>query len=134
MVNICIYGAGAIGGYLGCCLSKAGANVSLIARGPHKEAIEKFGLTLISNNISETFNLKVTDNPNDLDAQDYVILAVKAHSISSIATSLKPLFHKKTAVLSAVNGLPWWYFYNAHSGTQLDNTHIVPGFSISQAG
>ena len=48
MINICVYGAGAIGGYLGCCLSKAGANVSLIARGPHKEAIEKNGLTLIS--------------------------------------------------------------------------------------
>ena len=79
MVNICIYGAGAIGGYLGCCLSKAGANVSLIARGPHKEAIEKFGLTLISNNISETFNLKVTDNPNDLDAQDYVIPVSYTH-------------------------------------------------------
>ena len=52
MINICVFGAGAIGGYIGCSLSKAGANVSLIARGPHKEAIKKNGLTLISNNKS----------------------------------------------------------------------------------
>ena len=124
MVNICVYGAGAIGGYIGCCLSNAGANVSLIARGPHKEAINKNGVTLISNGKSENFNLKVTENPKDLDTQDYIILGVKAHAIQNIATSLKPLMNDKTAILSAVNGLPWWYFYKANSGTYLDNNHI----------
>ena len=124
MINICIFGAGAIGGYLGCCLSKAGANVSLIARGAHKEAIEKDGLTLISNEGSENFNLKVTDNPNDLNTQDYIILAVKAHAISNIVTSLQPLLNNKTTVLSAVNGLPWWYFYKANSQTKLENSYI----------
>ena len=124
MVNICVYGAGAIGGYIGCCLSNAGANVSLIARGPHKEAINKNGVTLISNGKSENFNLKVTENPKDLDTQDYIILGVKAHAIQNIATSLKPLMNDKTVVLSAVNGLPWWYFYKANSGTNLDNNHI----------
>ena len=124
MVNICVYGAGAIGGYIGCCLSNAGANVSLIARGPHKEAINKNGITLISNGKSENFNLKVTENSKDLDTQDYIILGVKAHAIQNIATSLKPLMNDKTVVLSAVNGLPWWYFYKANSGTNLDNNHI----------
>ena len=124
MINICIFGAGAIGGYLGCCLSKAGANVSLIARGAHKEAIEKNGLRLISNENSENFNLKVTDNPKELNTQDYVILAVKAHAISNIVTSLQPLLNNKTTVLSAVNGLPWWYFYKANSQTKLENSHI----------
>ena len=124
MINICVYGAGAIGGYIGCCLSNAGANVSLIARGPHKEAINKNGVTLISNGKSENFNLKVTENPKDLDTQDYIILGVKAHAIQNIATSLKPLMNDKTVVLSAVNGLPWWYFYKANSGTNLDNNHI----------
>ena len=124
MINICIFGAGAIGGYLGCCLSKAGANVSLIARGAHKEAIEKDGLTLISNEGSENFNLKVTDNPNDLNTQDYIILAVKAHAITNIVTSLQPLLNNKTTVLSAVNGLPWWYFYKANSQTKLENSYI----------
>ena len=57
MVNICVYGAGAIGGYIGCCLSNAGANVSLIARGPHKEAIKKNGLTVLTDPIfSKTLN------------------------------------------------------------------------------
>lgn len=124
MVNICVYGAGAIGGYIGCCLSNAGANVSLVARGPHKEAINKNGITLISNGKSENFNLKVTENSKDLDTQDYIILGVKAHAIQNIATSLKPLMNDKTVVLSAVNGLPWWYFYKANSGTNLDNNHI----------
>ena len=124
MINICIFGAGAIGGYLGCCLSKAGANVSLIARGAHKEAIEKNGLRLISNENSENFNLKVTDNPKELNTQDYIILAVKAHAITNIVTSLQPLLNNKTTVLSAVNGLPWWYFYKANSQTKLENSHI----------
>ena len=124
MINICIFGAGAIGGYLGCCLSKAGANVSLIARGAHKEAIEKNGLRLISNENSENFNLKVTDNPKELNTQDYVILAVKAHALTNIVTSLQPLLNNETTVLSAVNGLPWWYFYKANSQTKLENSHI----------
>ena len=88
MVNVCVFGAGAIGGFIGCCLSKAGANVSLIARGPHKEAIEKNGLTLISNNISENFKLKVTENPSDLSKQDYIIIGVKAHAIAGIVNKL----------------------------------------------
>ena len=124
MINICVFGAGAIGGYLGCCLSKAGANVSLIARGPHKEAIEKNGLTLLTKSGSEIFNLKVTDNPNELPTQNYVIIALKAHAITGIVKNLKPLLNDETAVISAVNGVPWWYFYKAKSGTKLDNTHI----------
>ena len=123
-MNICVFGAGAIGGYIGCCLSKAGANVSLIARGPHKEAIEKNGLTLITRNSSDTFNLKVTENPKELETQDYIIIGVKAHAIASIVENLKPLLNKNTSILSAVNGIPWWYFYKAHSNTILENTHI----------
>ena len=123
-MNICVFGAGAIGGYIGCCLSKAGANVSLIARGPHKEAIEKNGLTLITGNSSDTFNLKVTENSKELETQDYIIIGVKAHAIAGIVENLKPLLNKNTSILSAVNGIPWWYFYKANSNTILENTHI----------
>ena len=123
-MNICVFGAGAFGGYIGCCLSKAGANVSLIARGPHKEAIEKNGLTLITGNSSDTFNLKVTENPKELETQDYIIIGVKAHAIAGIVENLKPLLNKNTSILSAVNGIPWWYFYKANSNTILENTHI----------
>ena len=123
-MKICVFGAGAIGGYIGCSLSKAGANVSLIARGPHKEAIEENGLTLITGNTSENFNLKVTENPEELETQDYIIIGVKAHAIANIVERLKPLLNKDTAILSAVNGIPWWYFYKANSNTILENTHI----------
>ena len=123
-MKICVFGAGAIGGYIGCSLSKAGANVSLIARGPHKEAIEKNGLTLITENSSDTFNLKVTENPKELETQDYIIIGVKAHAIAGIVENLKPLLNKNTSILSAVNGIPWWYFYKANSNTILENTHI----------
>ena len=124
MINVCIFGAGAIGGYIGCSLSKAGANVSLIARGPHKEAIKKNGLTLISEEKSEIFNLKVTEHPSELETQDYIIIAVKAHAIAGIVDNLKPLLNDNTTILSAVNGLPWWYFYKSNSGTKLENSHI----------
>ena len=124
MIKVCIFGAGAIGGYIGCSLAKAGANVSLIARGPHKEAIEKNGLVLISDKGKERFKLTVSDNATQLGEQDYVIIAVKAHAISSIVENLKPLLHANTTVLSAVNGLPWWYFYKSNSETILENSHI----------
>ena len=107
-MKICVFGAGAIGGYIGCSLSKAGANVSLIARGPHKEAINKNGLTLITRDTSETFYLKVTENTRELETQDYIIIGVKAHGIASIVEDLKPLLNKNTTILSAVNGIPWW--------------------------
>ena len=103
---------------------KAGAEVSLVARGPHKEAIQKNGLSLISDKGKEKFNLKVSDNTLELGEQDYVIIAVKAHAISPIVENLKPLLHSNTTVLSAVNGLPWWYFYKCGSQTILENSHM----------
>ena len=118
-MKICVFGAGAIGGYIGCSLSKAGANVSLIARGPHKEAIEENGLTLITGNTSENFNLKVTENPEELETQDYIIIGVKAHAIANIVEGLKPLLNKDTTILSAINGIPWWYFYKENSNLSL---------------
>ena len=89
MTKICIFGAGSIGGYLAACLSKTNIDLSLIARGPHKKAIEENGLTLIKEGRSENFKLKVTDDPKTLDVQDYIFISVKAHAISNIVDSLK---------------------------------------------
>lgn len=124
MSRICIYGAGAIGGYMAAALSEAGADVSLVARGPHLQAIQQSGLTLIKDGVHKSYALKASDNPADLGEQDYVIIALKAHGLSGITEKIQPLLGKDTAVVSAVNGVPWWYFYGAETGTSLDNTPL----------
>ncbi len=112
-MKICIYGAGAIGGLVGGLLARKGdAEVSLIARGPHLQAIQKNGLTIQSE--GETFvqsNVMATDNPSKLGEQDFVVIALKAHSVPAIVSSMKPLLGPDTAVVTAQNGVPWWYFY-----------------------
>ena len=124
MTKICIFGAGAIGGYIACSLKKTSADVSIIARGEHKHAIEQKGLKLIKGNNQETHKFNVTDKPIELPVQDFIFLSVKAHSIPSILDSLLPIVGKNTSIISAVNGLPWWYFYKANTDTLLDNQHI----------
>ena len=124
MTKICIFGAGAVGGYLAASLSKTDANISLIARGEHKKEIQEKGLTLIKNGVSNNFKFFVTENPNDLEIQDYIFISIKAQSIPSIVESLIPIMNKNTTIISAVNGLPWWYFYKAYTGTILDEKYV----------
>ena len=123
-VKICVYGAGAIGGYLAACLHDAGADVSLIARGPHLEAIQKHGLQLKISGETRHYNLKASNTPSDFGEQDYIIIALKAHGITHITEEIKPLLGPNTAVVSAVNGLPWWYFFKANTNTDLDDKHL----------
>ncbi len=112
-MKVCIYGAGAIGGLVGALLARKGdAEVSLIARGPHLAAIREKGLTI--NGPDESFtisNIKATDDPAELGPQDYVIVALKAHSVGGIVDKMQPLLGPETAVVTAQNGVPWWYFY-----------------------
>lgn len=110
-MKICIYGAGAIGGYMGASLAEAGHEVSLIARGEHKQAIHDQGLTLIIDGLGRNYKIPVSDNPADFGPQDCVIITLKAHSVPHIVDQLPVLFHEDTTVVSAVNGVPWWYFY-----------------------
>ena len=123
--KICIFGAGAIGGYLAACLHDAGADVSLIARGPHLKAIKENGLKLEINGEMRSFNLNASDDPADFGQQDYVIIALKAHGIIHITESIQPLLGPDTAVVSAVNGLPWWYFHKANTNTVLDDKPLM---------
>jgi 2-dehydropantoate 2-reductase len=111
-MKICIYGAGAIGGLLGAELSLAGRDVSLIARGPHLQAIRRDGLKLIRDGISRTAQPVATDDPAELDQQDYVIITLKAHSVPAAVDAMQPLLGPETVVVTAVNGIPWWYFYD----------------------
>jgi 2-dehydropantoate 2-reductase len=110
-MKICIYGAGAIGGYLGAGLALNGADVTLIARGPHLAAMQKNGLKLIKDGEERTARVTATGDPSEAGPQDYVIITLKAHSVPPIADRFAPLFHDETAVVWGVNGIPWWYFY-----------------------
>ena len=121
MTKICIFGAGAIGGYMAHALIKAGADVSLIARGPHLKGLRDNGLTLIKEGVAETLPVRATDTPEELGRQDYVISALKAHSVAPVIDRFKPLLADHTALVPAVNGIPWWYFYNAGSDSAMEN-------------
>jgi len=93
MTKICIFGAGAIGGYMAHALIKAGADVSLIARGPHLEGLRDKGLTLIKEGSAETLPVKATDTPEELGPQDYVISALKAHSVAPVIDRFNRCFY-----------------------------------------
>ena len=110
-MKVCIYGAGAIGGYIGVLMKLAGADVSLIARGAHLEAIRNNGLKLHINGEEKLAKMTATSDPRELGPQDYVISALKAHQAWEVAEQMKPLLGPNTAVVTAQNGLPWWYFY-----------------------
>ncbi len=110
-MKICVYGAGAIGGYMGAELIDAGYDVSLVARGPHLEAMRKQGLRLEIDGNTKTLPVRCTDNPEELGPQDYVIITLKAHSVTPIVEQMQPLLGEHTAVVTAQNGILWWYFH-----------------------
>ncbi|MGI9261027.1 MAG: 2-dehydropantoate 2-reductase, partial [Woeseiaceae bacterium] len=110
-MKICIYGAGAIGAWLGVKLSLAGEDVTLIARGPHLAAMQKNGVKLLMDGKEEVAHPRCFEDPADAGPQDYIIVTLKAHSLPGIANNLAPLLGPDTAVVTGVNGIPWWYFY-----------------------
>ncbi len=110
-MKICIYGAGAIGGYLGAELALGGVEVTLIARGPHLEAMRRNGLTLLIGGEKKVAQVHCTDNPAEAGPQDCVILTLKSHSVSAVVDKMAPLLGPGTAVVTAQNGIPWWYFF-----------------------
>ena len=122
-MKICIFGAGAIGGYMGAKLAQAGAEVSLVARGPHLAAIKDKGLTLAeADRDPVTVKINASENPADLGPQDYVIVTLKAHSVPAVVPKMQPLIGENTTIVSGVNGVPWWYFHKI--GTDLEGTRL----------
>lgn len=123
-MKLCIYGAGAIGGYLGAELALSGNEVTLIARGPHLEAMQNNGLTLIKEGESRTVEVSCTGDPTEAGPQDYVIITLKAHSVAGSVKQMLPLLGPETAVVTAQNGIPWWYFHKLQGsweGHQLES-------------
>ena len=111
-MKVCIFGAGAIGGHVGALLARQGVDVTLIARGPHLAAMQKDGLTLITEDDDEFITRPhCTDDPTDAGVQDYVLIALKAHSVPPIVDRMAPLLGPETVVVPVVNGIPWWYFH-----------------------
>lgn len=110
-MKICIYGAGAIGAYLGARLIEAGCEVTLIARGPHLQAMRENGLTLQTGDEQQTLQVNCTDNPAEVGPQDYVVVTLKAHSVAPIVEQILPLLGPDTPVVTAQNGVLWWYFH-----------------------
>jgi 2-dehydropantoate 2-reductase len=127
-MKICIYGAGAIGGSIAARLLKAGVETSVVARGEHLAAIRAGGLFCEAPDGRFGGKLPASDNPSDLGKQDVVIVGVKAHGAPGIVDGLKALLHDQTAVVYALNGIPWWYFHGAggaQEGKKLDR--LDPG-------
>jgi len=109
-MKICIYGVGAVGGYIGARLAHAGNEINAVAKGATLKALQQHGLRLQSNN--ETFSVKINavESPDALGIQDLVVVAVKATAMAAIAKQIAPLIGPETMVMTAMNGVPWWFF------------------------
>jgi 2-dehydropantoate 2-reductase len=111
-MKICIFGAGAIGGLMGAKLAAKGdVDVTFIARGPHLAAMREHGVKLISEGTEQIVHPRCVESAEEAGPQDYVLVTLKAHSLPSAAKQMQPLLGPDTAIVSAVNGIPWWYFH-----------------------
>jgi 2-dehydropantoate 2-reductase len=133
-LRIAIAGAGAIGGYIGARLARAGADVALFARGPHLQAMQDRGLRVVSPDGDFEVKPEVTGDLNAIGHADVVFLGVKAHGLTTLAPQLRPLLGADTVVVSTQNGIPWWYFQGY--GGELDGLRLErvdPGGVIAAA-
>lgn len=129
-----IAGAGAIGGYIGALMSRAGQNVTLYARGPHLRAIEERGLRVESDEGSFEVRPRAIGSLADAGKVDVIFVGVKAHGLTALAPQLTPLIGEHTTVVGTQNGIPWWYFQTAageHTGLRLES--VDPGGVIGTA-
>ena len=131
-MRIGIYGAGAIGGLMAAWLARSGHDVSVVARGAQLDAIRRSGLRVQSKGKTETFNVKAESDPARLGPQDYVLVTVKAQSLTGVAESIAPLLGTQTSVVTAMNGVPWWFFQGIK--TQDDRLESLdPGGQLTRA-
>ncbi|MCC6467514.1 MAG: 2-dehydropantoate 2-reductase [Alphaproteobacteria bacterium] len=112
-MKICVVGAGAIGGALAALLARGGHDVSVVARGAHLRAIQASGLTLRAGADTIVQRCPASDDPAAFGAQDVILIGLKAHSVAPMLPRLQPLLGPDTAVIPALNGIPWWYFHRS---------------------
>jgi 2-dehydropantoate 2-reductase len=133
-MKVAVVGAGAIGAYVGAALSRAGTDVTLVARGDHMRAMRTHGVRVRSEHGDFTAHPTVTDDLAAVGPVDVVILTLKAHQIGGVVAALPSLFHDDTTVISVQNGLPWWYFQRlggTYDGMALES--VDPGGRIAAA-
>jgi 2-dehydropantoate 2-reductase len=133
-MKLCIYGAGAIGGWLGVKLARAGCAVSVVARGATLDSLRHNGLRLQEGSETLRAQVRASASPADLGVQDLVVVAVKAPAMAEVAKSIAPLLGPDTMVLTAMNGVPWWFFHGfggSYAGTRLKA--VDPDGAIAQA-
>ena len=135
-MRIAVVGAGAIGGYLGAQLARAGEDVTFIARNRNLEAINARGLRLLLEDGSQVHadTVRAVQHMADAGPQDAVLLTVKAHQVVDLLPGLRQLFGPQTAVVTMINGVPWWYFHRLagpYEGRQLES--VDPGGRIAAA-
>ena len=111
MPSICVFGAGAIGGLMAAKLEAAGTAVSIVARGPHLAAMQRDGLVLHSAGERTVTRPRAVAHGSEIGPQDYLILTLKAHSLEPALPQLSPLVGPGTTIVTAINGIPWWYTY-----------------------
>ncbi|WP_237213711.1 2-dehydropantoate 2-reductase [Falsiroseomonas oryziterrae] len=132
-MKLCVFGAGAIGGLMAAKLAAKGdAEVTVIARGPHLAAMQAKGLTLRSDGQETVVPVRAVASAEEAGPQDYVVVTLKAHSLPGAAKQMQPLIGADTAIVSAVNGIPWWYFHGlggAFEGRRVES--VDPGGVVS---
>lgn len=134
MTSICVFGAGAIGGLMAAKLEMAGTPVTVVARGPHYEAMRAKGLVLKSEDTETVTKPRVVNDPSSIGPQDYLVLTLKAHSLIPALAQIKPLIGPNTTIVTAINGIPWWYTYKLggeFEGRRIDS--VDPGGALSAA-
>jgi 2-dehydropantoate 2-reductase len=132
--KVCIYGAGAIGGWIGVKLAQTGCDVSVVARGATLAALQQHGLRLQQGEHVASVQVRASADPADLGVQDVVIIAVKAPALAEVAQAIAPLIGPQTLVLTAMNGVPWWFFEGfgaQYAGTRLKA--VDPDGAIARA-
>ena len=128
-MKICVIGVGAIGGLVAAKLARAGETVSAVARGAHLEAIRANGLKLIEAEDEWTVRIAASSRLADLGEQDCIVLGVKAHQIGGVAADVAAALSPQTTILSAQNGIPWWYFQKSggpYEGRSLESVDPAP--------
>jgi 2-dehydropantoate 2-reductase len=109
-MKICIVGAGAVGGFIGTRLARAGNAVCAVARGATADALRERGWRLEMSGERLSAPVRVAEDPRDLGPQEIVVIAVKAPALDGVAQRIAPLLAGETVVLTAMNGVPWWFF------------------------